>query len=295
MLREEFIIAIYCLIDDTLKQLNLPSFRSRGFAPSLSDSEVITMEIVGEFIGYSEDKAIWGYFKHHWMSWFPPLGHRSTLVRPAAYLWQIKPLIRASLARKLGALDDNIHIVDGFPIPVCHFRRAHGSRVFKGSASYGYCASKKQTYYGFQGLISINVQGTISDITLTQAHVDEREALWDVVGSTPGLVIGDKGFICSALKSELAEKNLDLQTPLRQNMKDNRALESLKRLKSKRRLVETVIGQLAQPFKIEQTQARDLWHLTNRINRKVLAHTVGIFLNQCLGNRPLQLATLLEP
>lgn len=68
------------------------------------------------------------------MSWFPHLGHRSTLVRPAAYLWQIKPQLRASLARKLGALDDNIHIVDGFPIPVCHFRRVHGSCVFKGSA-----------------------------------------------------------------------------------------------------------------------------------------------------------------
>jgi hypothetical protein len=144
-------------------------------------------------------------------------------------------------------------------------------------------------------LISINVQGTISDITLTQAHVDEREALWDVVGPTSGLVIGDQGFICSALKSELAKPNLDLQTPLRHNMKDNRALESLNRLKSKRQLVETVIGQLAQQFKIEPTQARNLWHLTNRINRKVLAHAAGIFLNQCLGNRPLQLATLLEP
>jgi len=35
--------------------------RTRGFAPRLSDSEVITMEIVGEFLGYEGDEAIWDY------------------------------------------------------------------------------------------------------------------------------------------------------------------------------------------------------------------------------------------
>jgi hypothetical protein len=33
--------------------------RTRGFAPRLSDSEVITMELVGEFLGYAGDEAIW--------------------------------------------------------------------------------------------------------------------------------------------------------------------------------------------------------------------------------------------
>ena len=87
MPKEKFIITIYGLIDDAVKKLNLPSLRKYGFAPSLSDSEVITMEIVGELIGYSQDKAIWGYFKHHWLSLFPLLGHRSTFVRQSAGLW----------------------------------------------------------------------------------------------------------------------------------------------------------------------------------------------------------------
>lgn len=49
---EEFIIVVFCCIDHLIKEIT-PSrpIRQRGFAPSLSDSEVITMEIVAEFPG----------------------------------------------------------------------------------------------------------------------------------------------------------------------------------------------------------------------------------------------------
>ncbi|MBK2126133.1 hypothetical protein IB691_12770 [Fangia hongkongensis] len=48
---EDFIINIYCLVDDMLlKLLKNKKLRQRGFAPKLSDSEVITMEIIGEFL-----------------------------------------------------------------------------------------------------------------------------------------------------------------------------------------------------------------------------------------------------
>lgn len=47
-----------------------------------------------------------------------------------------------------------------------------------------------------------------------------------------------------------------------------------------RRLIETVIGQLVERFHIEKIRARDLWHLTSRINRKILAHTLCVWLNR---------------
>jgi len=61
-----------------------------------------------------------------------------------------------------------------------------------------------------------------------------------------------------------------------------------------RRLTETVIGQLSDRFHIEKVLARDRWHLTNRIVRKLLAHTVGVFLNKLLGNPPLHFEALVE-
>jgi len=59
-------------------------------------------------------------------------------------------------------------------------------------------------------------------MTLTPANVDERDALWDVIEYIQGLLIGDKGFIRPILKQELATLGIDLQTPLRKNMKDER-------------------------------------------------------------------------
>lgn len=69
---EDFIIAIFCLIDDELeKMLKGKTLRQRGRIPNLTDSEVITMEIVGEFLGNDSDKSIWEYFKNHWQHFFP--------------------------------------------------------------------------------------------------------------------------------------------------------------------------------------------------------------------------------
>ena len=40
-----FIVAVFCLIDDRLKERRI---RSRGPAPKLSDAEVLTIEVLGE-------------------------------------------------------------------------------------------------------------------------------------------------------------------------------------------------------------------------------------------------------
>ena len=82
--------------------------------------------------------------------------------------------------KRLGACKGTVHLVDGFPVPVCHFRRAHFSRVFRGEATFGYCASKAQTYYGFKAVLLTSGQGVIEDIALFGAHVDERDALVDM-------------------------------------------------------------------------------------------------------------------
>ena len=61
---------------------------------------------------------------------------------------------------------------------------------------------------------------------------------------------------------------------------------------SSRRLVETVIGQLVERFHIEKVRARDTWHQFSRFWRKLLAHTVCVWLNVKSGNEPLQFERL---
>ena len=83
-----------------------------------------------------------------------------------------------------------------------------------------------------------NFDGVISSVMLTSANIDERDALWEITENIKGLLIGDKGFIRPILKQELTTVGIDLQTPLRKNMKDERPKSFVKQLVSKRRLVE---------------------------------------------------------
>jgi hypothetical protein len=258
MSEEEFIIFIYCCIDDLYPEIlkrNKKKLRTRGFSPKLSDAEVITMEVVGEFLKMDEDKQIWTYFKTHYLFLFPTLGSRSNFVKQASNLWQIKQQIYTHFSEKLGGYSDKIHITDGFPMPICQFARAYRSRLFKEEATYGHCASKRQTYYGFQGMITMNSLGVVSGYTVTAANIDEREAVWETVQNIEGLLIGDKGFISDHLKESLSKINIRLETSLRKNMKETRCKKFVRKIVSKRRLVETVIGQLDLFFPINQLLA----------------------------------------
>jgi hypothetical protein len=120
----------------------------------------------------------------------------------------------------------------------------------------------------------------ITGFSLTAANVDERDAVPDIVQQIQGLLIRDKGYIRPELKAQLQAASLDLQTALRKNMQELRPKAWVKLLMRLRRLIETVIGQLAGRFNLERVHARDRWHLTSRINRKLLAHTVCFWLRR---------------
>ena len=47
-------------------------------------------------------------------------------------------------------------------------------------------------------------------------------------------------------------------------------------------------------FNIEKVRAKDMWHLANRLIRKILAHTMGVFVNKTLGRPPLQFDGLIK-
>ncbi|MBD2527795.1 IS982 family transposase [Nostoc sp. FACHB-133] len=278
---EEFIIAVFCCVDDLLVEITevYPVIR-RGFAPSLSASEVMTMEIVAEYLGIDAEKDIWKYFHRHWLGWFPALKSRSAFIRQAANFWQYKQLVQQKLAAKLGAFECEIHLIDGLPMPLCSFNRAPRCRSFRAEADYGFCAAKKQTYYGFHGHLIVSVTGVISGFTLTRANGSEREALWDLVSRIRGELIGDKGYLSQFLAEELAQVGIILRTPLRSNMSQSSNQACIHLQQRFRRLIETVIGQLVERFNIEKIRARDMWHLTSRINRKILAHTLCFWLNR---------------
>ena len=291
---EEFIITTFCLIDDLYITFISEPIRQRGFAPKHSDSEVITMEIVAEWLGIHEDKAIWQYFRQHWSHLFPSIPDRSQFTRQGANLWRVKQILQEVLVKKLHADRSDLHIIDGFPVEVCCRTRVAQSSAFKGEAWFGYCAAKKKHFYGFQGHLVIDARGVPVAFQLTPPNVDERDAAYDFLDNITGMLLGDKGYIRPEFSEDCAALGIDLQTPLRRNMKDQRPKWFVKLIMRIRRRIETVIGQLSGFFDIERCGCKDMWHLTSRMARKMLAFNVGVYLNVQAGKEPTQFEGLIS-
>jgi len=83
---ETLIVTVYCWIDDFMKEnLQERGLREGGFQPKLSDSEVISIEIIGEYLGRKMDTAIYPYFRRHWLKVFPQPPNRLNLPKQATH------------------------------------------------------------------------------------------------------------------------------------------------------------------------------------------------------------------
>jgi hypothetical protein len=71
---DTFIIAVFCVLDEAVPRVtDGHRLRQRGPVPILADSEVLTMEVVGEYLGQAQDRALCAYFRQHYAHFFPAL------------------------------------------------------------------------------------------------------------------------------------------------------------------------------------------------------------------------------
>ena len=295
-----FIIVVYCLICDVYPALYPQGVRHCGFAPQLTDEEALTIVIVGEYLGLGEDKAIFEYFYKHYRAWFPGLSERSLLVRQWANLWHVEQNIWQALVKQSGANRSLFQTIDTLPIPVCAVKRHKRRQVFCDDvlyeASVGYCASKDWFYFGFKGGIRIAENGMIVHAPLLMARSHDSQHTDTLLsGIPPGVfALGDKAFLDEEKQTSYRDQyDLRLLTPLRAGMQPN-AFVLPKALSGIRQLVETVNGQLVKRFKVQEMRVRKGWTLLARWFRKILAHTVCVWLNLQLGRKPLDFAGLVS-
>ncbi|RMH44587.1 MAG: IS982 family transposase [Gammaproteobacteria bacterium] len=294
MSRDYFIIMVYCLVCEhypvVIAQRPL---RRRGFPPTLTDEEVITIEICGEYFGFHQDVDIYDYFRTHYQHFFPQLRERTGFVRQAANLWFVKAMIQRRLTQISGQAADSVQIIDTLPLPVCTYTRSQRDRCFKPEADYGYCAAKDLHYYGFKLGLRISRVGMIIHYPLLPARPHDSQLLDDLIAGFEGVVPADKAFLDSFRQENLARKrHVELIVPTRKNMKAKPPVAVMKLYSRWRKLVETVGSHLTERYHIAKTRAHDLWHYQHRLIRKVLSHTVCVFLNMQLGRPPLHLDDL---
>lgn len=289
-----FITAVFCLIDDWLKGQR--PLRRRGPAPKLSDSEVITIEVVGEFLGIDTDKGLYEHFRRHHWDLFPALRevHRTTFCRQAANLWAAKEELWRHLSREQGRERLGLFVVDSLPIPACRKARSHRCKLLWEAAAYGYDELSRSFFYGMRAHLLVRWPGVIAGVCLAPANVHELRVAQALLAEADaeGWVLGDRNYHSLPLAEELRTRGLWLLTPHKVRKGERRAWPRW--LVHKRRRVETVIGQLVCRYNAKKVWARDLWHLRSRWLRKVLSHTIAVGFCRQAGLSPLRFSELLS-
>lgn len=295
---DTYIITVFDRLDNACKSVlrHQPGqrLRQRGPAPTLADSEVLTMEVVSSFLGHTEEKAVYDYFRRQYSHFFPGLRKidRSTFVRQMANLSQLKEAVWQWLLDR-EADDPPYVIVDSLPLPVCRFARAYRCERFWGEADYGKDGVARQTYYGFRLHALVGSDGLIRTVGLTPASTDEKAALEAMTQGKVGCVLGDRNYWSPQRQAQWAERGVKVIAPFKHKKTDpnRRQSAALSRLRYR---IETVFSQLTERFKVKVVRAKDRWHFTSRLLRSVLSHTVSLLIYRSLGKTDLKLANLLS-
>lgn len=305
-----FVIAVYCLIADEL----YPRFcqihgspRRGGFLPALTDAECLTIEIVGQFLGYNTQKQLYEQMHNRFDTWFPALKDRVAFVRQSADLWQVKAWLHQDLVHLLEGHRNGCQIIDTLPIPICKLARRYRRGIFRippvfefPNPTKGYCAAKDEEYFGFKGGLRITNYGLIVHAPLLQAYGHDSQCRDDLLaGVRPDtVVLGDSAFLDLAFQKQTQERfDICLLTPIKSNMKptpERKPFILSPWGNALRRLIETVYAQLTQRFHVAAMKVRDAWHLQNLWTTKILAHSICVFLNIRLHRDPLDFEGLVR-
>jgi hypothetical protein len=291
---DTFIVTMFCLTDDNLSALTAAQpLRQRGPQPKLADSEVLTIEIIGEFLGLTQDSSIFTYFRRHFAHFFPALSlvHRTTFVRQSANLWKVKEALWQRLLEQ-SAGDPNLGIIDGFPVAVCKFARAPRCKGFRGVATFGKDHTIKQTFYGLRFHVRVCWPGLITRLIIAPAHQSDLAVAEELLTDSVGCCLADRNYWKPELQQAKRQEGVEMLVPFKKASRDPYP-ERSRYWSGVRYRIETVFSQLVERFQVRRVWARDLWHLSSRVMRKGLSHTAAILVNPAAGNSPLRLAELL--
>lgn len=286
---KDFIVTVYTIIDDIYKKIipkHIQDRRNKSKA-TLSDSEIITISIVGELLTIDSENAWYNFCKKNFNDLFPKLCDRSRFNRVRRGLHAVIDEIRKEIGRITTLPEQRYRIIDSIPIPVCKFGRAKFHKTFRGhGAAFGKCPSKKETYLGYKLHLVITLEGFVTDYILTSANIDDREAAWDLPDKfNSHTFFGDKGYTDNEFTSALKAERGITMLPLKKSNDKTQFFKELRQLIfKKRRRVETSASQLTEHLNIETVKAKSLWGLISRIKTKILAYDLCFYINMLLGN-----------
>lgn len=285
---EDFCLYMYVLVDEWWAQIG-PRYRRPGPAPACSDSELLTMVLVGECRGWDQETELvtaWQAYRHL----FPVLPERSRFNRRRRALQHAINDLRRVALTVLDLAQDRQAVIDSLPVPVMHFHLVPSSPNTStwraAGATFGKVSSKKQTIFGYKLHLLVTLGGVILDFELAPANVHDLTVGAELLAEQRDLLaLGDKAYysapVAAALQAAagvtlfaLPRATLRAQVPPAVGALHTRC----------RQIIETVNGQLTDQLHLETNHAKTFAGLCARLYSKLTAHTLCVYLNRLLGS-----------
>lgn len=284
---DDFCLWTYCIVDELCQRL-APLVRRPGPAPSTcSDSELITMTIVGECRGWDMETEMLSHWRDH-RALFPRLPSQSRFNRRRRNLAWFVNVMRRSILAVLDVAQDRTTVIDSLPVPVVNFHLVPASTADWDvhGAAFGKVPTKKQTIYGYKLQLLLTLGGVIVDFELAPANASDLAVGAELLAEHRDLtVIGDKGYISQTVQAALQRENdIRLLTLPRANQRVAVPAGVRRAINQTRQIIETVNDQLTEQLHVELNHAHTFWGLCTRLYTKLTAHTLCIYLNRLVGN-----------
>lgn len=284
--------ALYVTTDDLLAAHPwcVPPRPAIGFAPRVSDAEVLTMAVMQALLGFTSEARWLRYARKHLAGMFPYLPGQSGYNKRLRKLAPTMSWLVNRLAAATSVADDDVWLVDSTPVECARSRETVHRSDLAGWAEYGYCASHSRFFWGLRLHLVTTVHGLPVGWALTGARADERAALNDILAAQPApaavqaghqqVLIADKNYFGKDFEAELADSGIDLLRPAR---KGEQPRPGHKFFKPLRQIIESVNDTFKGQLDLELHGGRSIAGLCARVGQRILAMTAAIWHNDALG------------
>jgi Transposase DDE domain len=275
---ETLVVAAYVIAKE------LPSLARAGRPPQIEDEELIALAVAQAASGICSDRQFLGMVGKLLPGWFTHLPDQTQYNRRLRSLTSKLVVVQQRLSALLAA--GKLRFADGTLIGVANYAGCAVRSEFAGVAAYGYCAAKSRYYWGLRLVLLTDWRGLPVGYTLVAANEREYEPVRELaLGDGSPALVADKGLWGAEYAETLRLEGVAIRTPDRKRTAENRGRE--RTLASLRLVIESTIANLKCQMRLEDHLAKTLPGLVARIASRLLALTLGMFLNAQLG-RPLR-------
>lgn len=250
----------------------------------ITDAELIALAVAQAATGECSDRKFLGLIGYRLQGWFAHLPHQSQYNRR---LRRLTPqIVQTQLAVAELIATGRTRLVDGTLISVANYSGCAQQSAFAGHGAYGYCASKSEWVWGMRLVLVSDAAGVPLGYELVAANEREYEPTFKLACAHPDTVLfADKGLWGREFKETLELIGVEIVTPARHKIGERPPAEVAKA--GIRLVIESVFSNLKEQMGLRRHLARTLPGLAQRIAQRLLALTLGMFINAQIG-RPLR-------